>query len=45
MPRIPKLIKFPEDVVVNIKKFQSENEISTFSKAVYTLINKGLKSN
>lgn len=45
MHRIPKLIKFPEDVVVKIKEFQTENDIPTFSKAVYTLINKGLNSN
>ncbi|AIC96190.1 hypothetical protein BleG1_3643 [Shouchella lehensis G1] len=40
--RIPKLIKFPEEIVRRVKNYQTEHNISTFSKAVYQLIEKGL---
>jgi len=41
--RIPKLIKFPVDLVVRIEEYQEKNNISTFSGTVYELIRKGLE--
>ncbi len=43
MERVPKLIKFPKDLVEAIEKYQKENYISSFSGAVYELIRKGLE--
>lgn len=44
MERIPKLIKFPVDLVTRIEEYQKENNIRTFAEAVYKLIRKGLES-
>ncbi len=41
--RIPKLIKFPADLVKRIEEYQTENHISSFAGAVYELIRKGLE--
>ena len=41
--RIPKLIKFPVDLVVRIEEYREKNNISTFSGTVYELIRKGLE--
>ena len=41
--RIPKLIKFPVDLVLRIEEYQEKNNISTFSGTVYELIRKGLE--
>jgi hypothetical protein len=35
MERIPKLIKFPAELVEEIKKYQKENYLSNFASAVY----------
>lgn len=43
MKRVPKLIKFPNNLVEAIEKYQIENYISSFSGAVYELIRKGLE--
>ncbi|WP_280770742.1 hypothetical protein [Salipaludibacillus daqingensis] len=43
MERIPKLIKFPADLVKRIEEYQTENHISSFAGAVYELIRKGLE--
>ena len=43
MERVPKLIKFPVDLVVRIEKYQKKNNIKSFSGAVYELIRKGLE--
>lgn len=43
MERIPKLIKFPTDLVKKIEKYQETNHLSSFSATVYELIRKGLK--
>lgn len=43
MERIPKLIKFPAELVEKIERYQSDNHISSFAAAVYELIRKGLK--
>ena len=43
MERVPKLIKFPKELVKEIEKYQIENYISSFSGAVYELIRKGLE--
>lgn len=42
MERIPKLIKFPVDLVVRIEEYRKKHNIQTFSGAVYELIRKGL---
>lgn len=44
MKRIPKLIKFPSDLVAAIEKYQKENFLSSFAAAVYELIRKGLNT-
>lgn len=44
MERIPKLIKFPEELVKEIEQYQKDNFISSFSGAVYELIRKGLNA-
>lgn len=44
MERIPKLIKFPVELVVKIEEYQKENHISSFAGAVYELVRKGLRS-
>jgi metal-responsive CopG/Arc/MetJ family transcriptional regulator len=44
MKRIAKLIKFPEELVKEIEKYQKKNYISNFSSAVYELIRKGLST-
>jgi len=41
--RVPKLIKFPVDLVVRIEEYQNKNNIKGFSGAVYELIRKGLE--
>ncbi len=43
MERVPKLIKFPKDLVEAIEKYQKDNYISSFAGAVYELIRKGLE--
>lgn len=43
MERVPKLIKFPKELVEEVEKYQKENFVSSFSGAVYELIRKGLK--
>lgn len=43
MERIPKLIKFPKDLVKKIEDYKNENHLSSFSGAVYELIRKGLE--
>lgn len=45
LERIPKLIKFPADLVKKIEKYQEQNHITSFSAAVYELVRKGLKEN
>lgn len=45
MGRIPKLIKFPADLVKRIEKYQEENYLSSFAAAVYELVRKGLEKN
>lgn len=42
MERVPKLIKFPKDLVEAIERYQKENYIGSFSGAVYELVRKGL---
>lgn len=42
MERVPKLIKFPVDLVVRIEEYRNKNNIKSFSGAVYELIRKGL---
>ena len=42
MERVPKLIKFPVDLVVRIEEYQKQHNIKTFSGTVYALIRKGL---
>ncbi|MEK5217698.1 hypothetical protein [Psychrobacillus sp. FSL H8-0487] len=44
MERIPKLIKFPADLVQKIENYQETNSISSFAGALYELIRKGLDS-
>lgn len=44
MERIPKLIKFPADLVKKIEDYQKENHISSFAGAVYELVRKGLNA-
>lgn len=41
--RIPKLIKFPVDLVIRIEEYRERNEIKTFAQAVYALIRIGLE--
>jgi len=41
--RVPKLIKFPVELVKKIENYQQENQITSFSAAVYELVRKGLK--
>ncbi|WP_197284095.1 hypothetical protein [Bacillus sp. JCM 19041] len=43
MKRIPKLIKFPTDLVQRIEMYRKNQNISTFSGAVYALLRKGLQ--
>ena len=43
MERVPKLIKFPIDLVVRIEEYQKKNNIKSFSGTVYKLIRKGLE--
>jgi hypothetical protein len=43
MERIPKLIKFPVDLVIRIEEYRKKNNIKNFSVAVYELIRKGLE--
>lgn len=43
MKRIPKLIKFPTDLVQRIEMYRKNENISTFSGAVYALLRKGLQ--
>ncbi|WP_169871272.1 hypothetical protein [Shouchella patagoniensis] len=43
MKRIPKLIKFPTDLVQQIETYRKKKKISTFSGAVYALLRKGLQ--
>lgn len=43
MERVPKLIKFPVDLVIRIEEYQEQNNIKTFSSTVYELIRKGLE--
>ncbi|WP_179139772.1 hypothetical protein [Bacillus sp. CDB3] len=43
MQRISKQIKFPAELVQNVERYQMENNLSSFSAAVYELIRKGLK--
>lgn len=43
LERIPKLIKFPADLVKKIEEYQEQNHLSSFAAAVYELIRKGLK--
>ncbi|MBW7650535.1 hypothetical protein [Anoxybacillus sp. ST4] len=43
MERVPKLIKFPVDLVFRIEEYRKKNNISTFAGAVYELIRKGLE--
>lgn len=43
MERVPKLIKFPVDLVIRIEEYQEQNNIKTFSGTVYELIRKGLE--
>jgi len=43
MERVPKLIKFPIDLVVRIEEYQNKNNIQSFSGTVYELIRKGLE--
>lgn len=43
MERVPKLIKFPVDLVIRIEEHQEQNNIKTFSATVYELIRKGLE--
>ncbi len=42
MERVPKLIKFPIDLVVRVEEYQ-KNFIKSFSGTVYQLIRKGLE--
>jgi len=42
--RVPKLIKFPVDLVTRIEKYKTDNELNTFAQAVYQLIRIGLDS-
>lgn len=44
MERVPKLIKFPVDLVTRIEEYQKEKGLRTFAEAVYQLIRKGLES-
>ncbi len=43
MERVPKLIKFPVDLVVRIEEYRKKNNIKSFSSTVYELIRKGLE--
>lgn len=43
LERIPKLIKFPADLVKKIEEYKEQNHLSSFAAAVYELIRKGLK--
>ena len=43
MERVPKLIKFPVDLVVRIEEYRKKHNIQTFAGAVYELIRKGLE--
>lgn len=43
MPTIvSKLIRFPVEIVEEIKKYQEENYINSFNQAVIQLVRKGL---
>ncbi len=42
MERVPKLIKFPIDLVIRIEEYKLKHNLPTFSKTVYHLIRKGL---
>lgn len=44
MKRIPKLIKFPSELVQRIETYRKNQNIRTFSGAVYTLCRKGLQN-
>lgn len=44
MERVPKLIKFPVELVKKIEEYQKENYIPTFAGTVYELIRKGLEN-
>ncbi len=44
MERVPKLIKFPVDLVVRIEEYRTKHNLSTFSETVYHLIRKGLET-
>ena len=43
MERVPKLIKFPVDLVVRIEEYRKKNNIESFSGTVYELVRKGLE--
>lgn len=43
MKKIPKLIKFPEALVIKIEEFRKDQYISSFTAAVNELIRKGLE--
>lgn len=43
MKRIAKHIKFPEELVQEIEKYQKKNMIGSFAGALYELVRKGLK--
>lgn len=42
--RIPKLIKFPVELVQKIEQYQKENYISSFAGAIYELVRIGLET-
>ena len=42
MERVPKLIKFPVDLVIRIEEYKEKHNIPNFARAVYELIRKGL---
>lgn len=42
--RVPKLIKFPADLVVRIEQYREKHGITTFAQTIYILIRKGLDS-
>ncbi len=42
MERVPKLIKFPVDLVVRIEEYRKKNNIKSFSSTVYEIFRKVL---
>ncbi|ALA52999.1 hypothetical protein CAY60_015075 [Shouchella clausii] len=43
MNRVPKLIKFPKELVQLVEDYRKQHKIRTFSGAVYDLLKKGLQ--